>query len=42
MNMIIAIISTIILSIACTFISRFANKRATEGVNELVIERVDV
>ena len=42
MNMIIAIISTTLLSIACTFISRFANKRATEGVNELVIERVDV
>lgn len=41
MNMVIAIISTTILSIACTFISRFANKRATEGVNELVIERMD-
>lgn len=41
MNMVIAIIGTTILAVVCIYVTRFANKRATYGSEELVIERVD-
>ena len=41
MNMIIAIIGTVILSIAGIFVTRYANKRAQNGAPKLVVERID-
>ncbi len=41
MNMIIAIIGTVILSVAGIFVTRYANTRALNGAPELVFERID-
>lgn len=42
MNMIIALIGTSILVVVCVFVTRYANRRAEHGDDQLVIERVDV